>query len=200
MEPGQTLTDITVRALRAARPRAGRGSVPTPSVVQGDTTTSFAGALAAFYRQIPVVHVEAGLRTGDRYSPFPEEMNRQAHDPVSPTCTWRRRSTASTTSCDEGVDPARIVVTGNTVIDALLWAVAQRAPVRRRAARRARRRRCPACSSSPRTAGSHGARRWKRIGDAVARIATAAPRPHRRRARAHATRPCATRCCPRSPG
>jgi UDP-N-acetylglucosamine 2-epimerase (non-hydrolysing) len=126
MEDCQSLTDVTVRAMRGldivlARER------PDAVIVQGDTTSAFAGALAAFYHQIPVVHVEAGLRTFDRYAPFPEEMNRQltsrlADLHLAPTRTCEQNLVA------EGVDPARIVVTGNTVIDALLWAVAQRAP------------------------------------------------------------------------
>jgi UDP-N-acetylglucosamine 2-epimerase (non-hydrolysing) len=95
--------------------------------VQGDTTSTFVGALAAFYHQVPVVHVEAGLRTFDRYSPYPEEINRQlttrlADLHLAPTNTCRRHL------LDEGVSRHSIAVTGNSVIDALIWAVEQRAP------------------------------------------------------------------------
>ncbi len=97
---------------------------PDAVVVQGDTTTVFAAALAAFYEQIPVVHLEAGLRTGDPYSPYPEEINRRlvtrlAALHLAPTATSKSNLLA------ENVDPASVVVTGNTVIDALLWAVGQ---------------------------------------------------------------------------
>jgi UDP-N-acetylglucosamine 2-epimerase (non-hydrolysing) len=93
-------------------------------VVQGDTTTVFAAALAAFYEKIPVAHLEAGLRTGDPHSPYPEEINRQmatrlAALHLAPTATSRANLLA------ERVDPASVVVTGNTVIDALLWTVRQ---------------------------------------------------------------------------
>ena len=95
--------------------------------VQGDTTTSFVGALAAFYERIPVVHVEAGLRTANRYSPFPEEINRRlttqaATVHLAPTSTSRDNLLA------ENVPAERITVTGNTVIDALQATVARRLP------------------------------------------------------------------------
>lgn len=124
--PRQSLADITVRAL------AGLGGVirdeqPDAVVVQGDTTTSFVAALAAFYEKIPVVHVEAGLRTSNPYNPFPEEMNRRLTSQVAalhlaPTRTSRANLVA------ENVKPERITVTGNTVIDALLDVVARRLP------------------------------------------------------------------------
>jgi len=87
--------------------------------VQGDTTTTFAGALAAFYHRIPVAHVEAGLRTDNIYSPWPEEMNRRIADNISDLLfapTERARSQL----ISEGVPPDRIFMTGNTVIDALI--------------------------------------------------------------------------------
>ncbi|MDH4140872.1 MAG: UDP-N-acetylglucosamine 2-epimerase (non-hydrolyzing), partial [Coriobacteriia bacterium] len=86
---------------------------------QGDTTTTFVGALAAFYHKVPVGHVEAGLRTDDPYQPFPEEINRRLTTQVA---TWHfaPTSVAEARLLGEGVDPSRIVVTGNTVIDALL--------------------------------------------------------------------------------
>ena len=95
---------------------------PDVVLVHGDTTTSMAAALAAFYRQIPVGHVEAGLRTHNIYSPWPEEMNRQITGRIatyhfSPTPLSRQNL------LNEGIDPEKITVTGNTVIDALLWVV-----------------------------------------------------------------------------
>jgi UDP-N-acetylglucosamine 2-epimerase (non-hydrolysing) len=122
-EPGQTLTAITTRALVGVQTLLAEQR-PDAVVVQGDTTTVFAAALAAFYEQIPVVHLEAGLRTDDPYSPYPEEINRRlatrlATLHLAPTATSRANLLA------EGVDPAAVVVTGNTVIDALLWAVSR---------------------------------------------------------------------------
>ncbi|HYZ53700.1 MAG TPA: UDP-N-acetylglucosamine 2-epimerase (non-hydrolyzing) [Streptosporangiaceae bacterium] len=119
--PGQTLTDITTRALRGVQEILA-GEHPDAVVVQGDTTTVFAAALAAFYEQIPVVHLEAGLRTGNPYSPYPEEINRRlatrlAALHLAPTATSKSNLLA------ENVPPQAIVVTGNTVIDALLWTV-----------------------------------------------------------------------------
>ena len=100
---------------------------PDLVIVQGDTTTVFSAALAAFYAQIPVAHVEAGLRTGDRYDPFPEEINRQLTTVLTtlhlaPTPTSRLNLLA------EGVDPDCIHVTGNTVIDTLLDVTARALP------------------------------------------------------------------------
>lgn len=123
-EPGQTLTDVTTRALSGVQKLLAEER-PDAVLVQGDTTTVFAAALAAFYEQIPVIHLEAGLRTGDPYSPYPEEINRRlatrlAGLHLAPTATSRANLLA------ENVDPASVVVTGNTVIDALLWAVARR--------------------------------------------------------------------------
>ena len=118
MQPGQTLTELTARVLLGLEPVL-KAEQPDMVMVQGDTTTSMAAALAAFYHGIPVGHVEAGLRTHRRDSPFPEEVNRcltgvlaDLHFP--PTL----RSQQNLLS--EGVDPARVHVTGNTVVDALL--------------------------------------------------------------------------------
>ena len=117
MRPGQTLFDITSDVLLKIRAVL-EGERPDCVLVHGDTTTSFAAALAAFYLQIPVGHVEAGLRTRDLYSPWPEEFNRQAVDVVSewyfaPTETSRQNL------LDEAKPADRIFVTGNTGIDAL---------------------------------------------------------------------------------
>jgi UDP-N-acetylglucosamine 2-epimerase (non-hydrolysing) len=119
--PGQTLTDITTRALCGVQ-QVLNDEQPDAVVVQGDTTTVLAAALAAFYERIPVVHLEAGLRTGDPYSPYPEEINRRlatrlAALHLAPTSTSKSNLLA------ENVDPASVVITGNTVIDALLWTV-----------------------------------------------------------------------------
>ncbi len=126
IKPRQTLTDVTVNALGGLGPLI-ETEWPDAVIVQGDTTTTFAGALAAFYQQIPVVHMEAGLRTGDRYSPYPEEINRRLTTQLTglhlaPTASNRQNLLR------ENVDPASIVVTGNTVIDALLWTVGKHVP------------------------------------------------------------------------
>lgn len=117
MRPGQTLFDITSDVLLKTRAVL-EEERPDCVLVHGDTTTSFAAALAAFYLQIPVGHVEAGLRTRDLYSPWPEEFNRQAVDVVSewyfaPTETSRQNLLGEAKPAD------RIFVTGNTGIDAL---------------------------------------------------------------------------------
>lgn len=117
MRPGQTLFDVTSAVLLGIR-KVMEYEEPDAVLVHGDTTTSFAAALAAFYLQIPVGHVEAGLRTHDLYSPWPEEFNRQAVDLIShwyfaPTEMSRRNL------LDESKPDERIFVTGNTGIDAL---------------------------------------------------------------------------------
>jgi UDP-N-acetylglucosamine 2-epimerase (non-hydrolysing) len=117
MQPDQSLPDLTGRII------AGLDTVlaaerPDVVLVQGDTTTVMAAALAAFYRRIPVAHVEAGLRSYDRYSPFPEEMNRRLASVLS-TYHFAPTESARQALQREGVDDASIFVTGNTVIDAL---------------------------------------------------------------------------------
>jgi UDP-N-acetylglucosamine 2-epimerase len=118
MTPNQTLAGLTARAIQELD-RVMAETRPDIVLVQGDTTTTFAGALAAFYRRIPVGHVEAGLRTYDRYRPYPEELNRVM------TSSLADIHFAPTKSAQEnlrraGVCEASIHVTGNTVIDALL--------------------------------------------------------------------------------
>ena len=117
MRQGQDLYDVTARVLTGMRDVL-REARPDVVLVHGDTTTSMAAALAAFYQQIPVGHVEAGLRTHDIYSPWPEEMNRQMTGRIA---TWHFAPTALSRRnlLDEGVKEENIVVTGNTVIDAL---------------------------------------------------------------------------------
>ena len=123
MLPNQTLAGLTARAVAAVDAYLARER-PDLILVQGDTTTVFAAALAAFYRQVAVGHVEAGLRTGNKLSPFPEELNRVM---TSRIADWHFAPTegARQNLLAEGVDPARIFVTGNTVIDALQLALAR---------------------------------------------------------------------------
>jgi UDP-N-acetylglucosamine 2-epimerase (non-hydrolysing) len=121
MTRGQDLYDITAHVLAGIRPVITEFE-PDTVLVQGDTTTTFVTALAAFYERIDVGHVEAGLRTGDIYSPYPEEINRQlttrlARYHFAPTRLNRENL------LKEAVDPGHIAVTGNTVIDALLMVV-----------------------------------------------------------------------------
>jgi len=117
MRPGQDLYDVTSRVLTGMRDVLADAR-PDLVLVHGDTSTSTAAALAAFYAQIPVGHVEAGLRTGDIYSPWPEEMNRRLTGRIA-THHFAPTAAAAANLTAEGVDPARIAVTGNTVIDAL---------------------------------------------------------------------------------
>ncbi len=118
MKQGQDLTDVTCRVLEGMRDLFGRIEAPDVVLVHGDTTTSSAAALAAFYRQIPVGHVEAGLRTGNIYSPWPEEMNRRLTGRLA---TWHFAPTplARENLLRENTPAEDIIVTGNTVIDAL---------------------------------------------------------------------------------
>jgi UDP-N-acetylglucosamine 2-epimerase (non-hydrolysing) len=121
MQQGQNLFDITARALSGLQ-QVLQEEKPDLVLVHGDTTTTFVAALAAYYLQIPVGHVEAGLRTRDKFSPFPEEINRHltgvlADINFAPTAIARKNL------LEEGVSPEKIYVTGNTVIDALLATV-----------------------------------------------------------------------------
>lgn len=117
MRPAQSLTDVSCAALRALEGVL-RKEAPDLVLVHGDTTTALAAALAAYYQRIGVGHVEAGLRTGNRYSPFPEEMNRRLVDALSLLC-FAPTAASRDNLLKEGVPPERIFVTGNTVIDAL---------------------------------------------------------------------------------
>ena len=121
MKPNQDLYDITSRILLGMRDVL-KQVQPDIVLVHGDTTTSMAAALAAFYQQIPVGHVEAGLRTGNIYSPWPEEMNRLMTGRIS-TVHFSPTPLAKQNLLQEHVDEAKIVVTGNTVIDALQMVV-----------------------------------------------------------------------------
>jgi UDP-N-acetylglucosamine 2-epimerase (non-hydrolysing) len=122
MKTNQSLADVTSAVLTGMDGVLEREK-PDMTLVQGDTTTTMAASLAAFYRRIPVGHVEAGLRTGDRYNPFPEEINRRLATHIAdfhfaPTELSRRNM------LQEGVSEDRILVTGNTVVDAVYYVVA----------------------------------------------------------------------------
>lgn len=117
MQQGQDLYDITSRVLLSMRDVL-RQTRPELVLVHGDTTTSTAAALAAFYQQIPVGHIEAGLRTGNIYSPWPEEMNRQITGRIA-SYHFAPTETSRENLLKENVHPSNIYVTGNTVIDAL---------------------------------------------------------------------------------
>lgn len=123
MQPDQTLAGLTGRALTGVTEVLERVA-PDAALVQGDTATAMAAALAAFYQRVPVGHVEAGLRTGDIYNPFPEEVDRRLISVVT-SYHFAPTPAARDALLAEGVDPAAITVTGNTVIDALQWTVRQ---------------------------------------------------------------------------
>ena len=119
MKPSQDLADVTSRVLLGLRDTMATVQ-PKAVLVHGDTSTALATAMAAFYAGIPVGHVEAGLRTHDMQAPFPEEFNRQV---ISKIARWHFAPTEESRSnlMAEGIDPAKVWVTGNTVIDALFW-------------------------------------------------------------------------------
>jgi UDP-N-acetylglucosamine 2-epimerase (non-hydrolysing) len=118
MVPNQTLDELTARLLLAIG-EAFDADRPDIVIVQGDTTSAMVASLAAFYRKIPVAHVEAGLRTGNIYSPWPEEVNRRIISPIASLHFAPTRSAAANLT-SENVDPVGIHITGNTGIDALL--------------------------------------------------------------------------------
>jgi len=122
MRPRQTLGELTARSVSGVSSVI-RETRPEALFVQGDTTTTFAAALAAFYEDVPVVHVEAGLRTGERRSPFPEEMNRVLTSRLA-TLHLPPTNVSAQNLLDEGVNSDAICVTGNTVIDALRQTIA----------------------------------------------------------------------------
>lgn len=118
MKTAQTLTHITTAVLSGMEEIL-RAESPDLVLVHGDTTTTFATALAAFYRQVPVAHVEAGLRTENLFNPYPEEANRRLTDRLT-SILYAPTPAARQALVDEGADDGAILVTGNTVIDALL--------------------------------------------------------------------------------
>ena len=121
MKQGQDLYDVTARVLTGMRDVL-KETRPDIVLVHGDTTTSTAAALAAFYQQIPVGHIEAGLRTHNIYSPWPEEVNRQITGRIA-TYHFAPTSLSKDNLLQEGISGEQIIVTGNTVIDALYMAV-----------------------------------------------------------------------------
>lgn len=123
MKAGQGLTDITTAILQGLKPVLDEFK-PDVVLVHGDTATTFATSLAAYYQQIPIAHVEAGLRTNNLYSPWPEEGNRRLTGTLA-TMHFAPTETSRRNLLNEGVAPATIHVTGNTVIDALLEVVAK---------------------------------------------------------------------------
>lgn len=170
--PRQHLSALTTRALDSLTPVV-EGEQPDCVIVQGDTTTTLAGALSAFYASVPVVHLEAGLRTGRPDNPFPEEMNRRLTSQLA-TLHLAATEQARDNLLAEGFPADQIVVTGNTVIDALLWAVEQERPVTD-----------PLLTAAEAHAGpvllwtSHRRESWgapmERVARAVAEIASAEP-------------------------
>jgi UDP-N-acetylglucosamine 2-epimerase (non-hydrolysing) len=121
MQPNQTLAGLTAKAISAIDGYLAEEN-PDMVIIQGDTTTVFCAALCAFYHKIPVGHVEAGLRTGNRYSPFPEEINRVLATHLS-TLHFAPTNKSRNNLIKEGISPDKIYVTGNTVIDALYLAL-----------------------------------------------------------------------------
>jgi UDP-N-acetylglucosamine 2-epimerase (non-hydrolysing) len=119
MQSNQSLADLTARALSTVSKYL-QEHKPSAVIVQGDTTSVFSSAIAAFYSGVPIGHLEAGLRTGNMHSPWPEEMNRKL---VSPLCQWNFAPTTTSAAnlVKEGIGTDRIFVCGNTVVDALLW-------------------------------------------------------------------------------
>lgn len=118
MKPNQDLSSLTAAVLQGVRNIVGSWH-PDWVMVHGDTTTTFASSLAAFYERTPVVHVEAGLRTGDSYSPWPEEMNRRLTGAIA-SIHFAPTARAKSNLLNEGIREDSIFVTGNTVIDAIL--------------------------------------------------------------------------------
>ncbi|WP_343064684.1 non-hydrolyzing UDP-N-acetylglucosamine 2-epimerase [Halomonas cerina] len=123
MKPGQDLTDVTTAILQGMKGVLAEVK-PDIVLVHGDTATTFATTLAAYYQQIPVGHVEAGLRTGNLYSPWPEEANRKLTGALA-ELHFAPTERSSQNLLEEGIAPAKVHVTGNTVIDALLEVVAK---------------------------------------------------------------------------
>jgi UDP-N-acetylglucosamine 2-epimerase len=117
MQNRQTLMDITTRALEGLSEVLDK-AMPDIVLVHGDTTTTFVGSLAAFYKKISVGHVEAGLRTFDKYSPYPEEMNRKLTGALA-DLHFAPTTISKTNLLNEGINPKKIYITGNTAIDAL---------------------------------------------------------------------------------
>ena len=121
MHPNQTLASITKNSIEAMDNIIDKEK-PDMVIVQGDTTTTFVGSLSAFYRQVPVGHVEAGLRTYDKYNPFPEEVNRKLTSAIT-ELHFAPTSTSKKALLKENIPSGSVIITGNTVIDALVYTV-----------------------------------------------------------------------------
>jgi len=172
IRPGQSLDGLTSRVLQRLTQTL-RKERPDAVVVQGDTTSAFAGALAAFYEHIPVVHVEAGLRTGDIYSPFPEEANRRLTSEIA-TLHLAPTRISEDNLLREGIPAQNILVTGNTGIDALLWTVRQRVPYGNHALEAVDASEAPVLLVTTHRRESWG-RRMQGVANAVARLARTYP-------------------------
>jgi len=123
MQEGQGLANLTAKMIPAVASIL-KGLNPDAVLVQGDTTTVFSTAIAAFYERIPIGHIEAGLRTYDMTAPFPEEMNRRLVDPISKWCFAPTASSAENL-LRENIPSEKIHITGNTVVDAMIWMIDQ---------------------------------------------------------------------------
>jgi UDP-N-acetylglucosamine 2-epimerase (non-hydrolysing) len=123
MTSGQSLGEVSAKSLMGLEPIIEKEQ-PDVVVVQGDTTTAFMGALASFYHKIPVAHVEAGLRTNDRYNPYPEEINRRLISQIAEV-QFAPTHSAESNLLRSDIHQSSIYITGNTVIDALLWVADQ---------------------------------------------------------------------------
>jgi len=172
IRPRQSLDGLTSRVLRRLTPTL-RNERPDAVVVQGDTTSAFAGALAAFYEHIPVVHVEAGLRTGDIYSPFPEEANRRLTSQIA-ALHLAPTAISEDNLLREGIGAQNILVTGNTGIDALLAAVEQPAPYGNRALEAVDASEAPVLLVTTHRRESWG-QRMRGVANAIARLARRYP-------------------------
>lgn len=128
MRKGQSLFDVTSRILKSFEPVLEK-TKPDLVLVHGDTTTTLGGSLAAYYKKIPVGHVEAGLRTNNKYQPFPEEINRRVTDSIA-TLFFAPTSQSQRNLLKENVPARQVFVTGNTVIDALLTTAQKTVPFR----------------------------------------------------------------------
>lgn len=160
MQRGQTLTEITCRALDGLNDVLRKERIDM-LVVQGDTTTAFAAALAAYYHRVPSAHVEAGLRTYDKMQPFPEEINRRLIGAIA-DLHFAPTARAKQNLLKEGVEPERIFITGNTVVDTLIECLERLPPV------------CPDSSQRILLVTAHRRENWgeplKRICRALSRV------------------------------
>jgi UDP-N-acetylglucosamine 2-epimerase (non-hydrolysing) len=172
IRPRQSLDGLTSRVLQGLTLTL-QQERPDAVVVQGDTTSTFAGALAAFYENVPVVHVEAGLRTGDIYSPFPEEANRRLTSQIT-TLHLAPTPVSEDNLLHGGIPSQKVLVTGNTVIDALLWTVEQDVPYGNQALEAVDSSDTPMLLVTTHRRESWG-RRMRGVANAVARLARRHP-------------------------